>query len=272
MNLPDKERGYKINEFSKLLGLSREMIRYYEKSGAVIPRRDQDNNYRVYSIMDYFSFAEAISYTQFNAGIKEIHQLVYKDFPFGLKRLYSDYIKHTRENIGTEELLIHRAQELLDRIALGELNLGHVWVKKENRYKLFPLLESVNDVYGDVLLPDSAKYYLNKPICYALSDGFLFPGENGDRWMVGYQEQYDRIIENPNQEDFSDMDETYCLCSVADMGEIGSFHSERFLNIIKKMKEQPYQFAGPPRGKLLGRGKKDGRFTRLIELQIPIKP
>lgn len=45
---------YKIGEVSKILNISKEMIRYYEKQGILKPSRKEDNNYRTYSVMDVF--------------------------------------------------------------------------------------------------------------------------------------------------------------------------------------------------------------------------
>ena len=43
---------YKNSEVSKILNISKEMIRYYEKQGILKPSRKEDNNYRTYSVMD----------------------------------------------------------------------------------------------------------------------------------------------------------------------------------------------------------------------------
>ena len=52
---------YKIGEVSKILNISKEMIRYYEKQGILKPSRKEDNNYRTYSVMDVFLLKQPIS-------------------------------------------------------------------------------------------------------------------------------------------------------------------------------------------------------------------
>ena len=56
---------YKIGEVSKILNISKEMIRYYEKQGILKPSRKEDNNYRTYSVMDVFLLMEIIRYQLF---------------------------------------------------------------------------------------------------------------------------------------------------------------------------------------------------------------
>ncbi|MCZ1269333.1 MerR family transcriptional regulator, partial [Paenibacillus tundrae] len=44
---------YKINEISKLYGIGVDALRYYEKLGLLVPRRD-GNGYRLYSLQDMY--------------------------------------------------------------------------------------------------------------------------------------------------------------------------------------------------------------------------
>ena len=41
-----------ISEISKLLGLSTDTIRFYEKKGLVHPHVNPENNYRMYTLMN----------------------------------------------------------------------------------------------------------------------------------------------------------------------------------------------------------------------------
>lgn len=169
---------YKINELSKMLGLSKEMLRYYEKCGAVSPARSTGNNYRVYSTMDYFSLTEAISLAQFHANIKDIYDLKNKDFAENVKLLYSRFIQDTEAEIQYKTLMKQRARELLDRMSLGELNRGNFWVKRENAHTLYPLVSSVDDEYGKIQLPEQAVKWLHSAKVLPFCDGFIeFQGE-----------------------------------------------------------------------------------------------
>lgn len=46
---------YKISDITKMFNISKEMVRYYEKCGAITPKRTEDNNYRVYTTADFFT-------------------------------------------------------------------------------------------------------------------------------------------------------------------------------------------------------------------------
>ncbi len=39
---------YKIGDVSRILGISTDLLRYYEKKGVVTPQKDKNNDYRYY--------------------------------------------------------------------------------------------------------------------------------------------------------------------------------------------------------------------------------
>ena len=47
-----KQDIYSIGEFSQLLGVTPDTLRYYEKRGVLSPKRDSENQYRYYSADD----------------------------------------------------------------------------------------------------------------------------------------------------------------------------------------------------------------------------
>lgn len=51
MNM-DRQKVFKINELAKLFNVSTDIIRYYEKQGLITPIRNEENNYRYYTIED----------------------------------------------------------------------------------------------------------------------------------------------------------------------------------------------------------------------------
>ena len=46
------KKTFKIGELSKLYDISVDSIRYYEKAGILKPIRDEENNYRLYTVED----------------------------------------------------------------------------------------------------------------------------------------------------------------------------------------------------------------------------
>lgn len=49
-----KAEELRIGDVSKMLQISDQMIRYYEKKGIIHPKRSEDGKYRIYSMADVF--------------------------------------------------------------------------------------------------------------------------------------------------------------------------------------------------------------------------
>ena len=64
---------YKIGEISKLYGIGSDSLRYYEKIGALHPRRDA-NNYRLYSLTDIYRLSIIRDLLGLNFSMMQIKQ------------------------------------------------------------------------------------------------------------------------------------------------------------------------------------------------------
>ncbi|MFC3746966.1 MerR family transcriptional regulator [Paenibacillus sp. GCM10012306] len=93
---------YKINEISKLYGIGVDALRYYEKLGLLVPRRD-DNGYRLYSLHDIYKLNI----------IRDLRQL---DFTMQQIKTYLDdqSVENTLELLYTEQELIKERMTKLE--------------------------------------------------------------------------------------------------------------------------------------------------------------
>jgi DNA-binding transcriptional MerR regulator len=63
---------YKIGDVAGILGISTDLIRYYEERGVVKPKKDVTNNYRYYDSWDINFLIDCLWYKNFGFGIDEI--------------------------------------------------------------------------------------------------------------------------------------------------------------------------------------------------------
>ncbi|WP_211750373.1 MerR family transcriptional regulator [Paenibacillus sp. Marseille-Q4541] len=85
---------YKINEISKLYGIGVDSLRYYEKIGVLVPRRDT-NGYRLYGLNDIYKLNI----------IRDLRQL-----DFTMQQI-KDYLDH--QSIDNTLYLLHKEQDLI---------------------------------------------------------------------------------------------------------------------------------------------------------------
>ena len=111
---------YSIGKVSRLLGLSIEGIRNYEKSGIISSRREEESNYRKYRYLDITSLVRARMYRSFGFSISETAAMT-NDFEIpeiqeaflhreaslkeeaGLLSAKAEYLQHMYHELGAVE-------------------------------------------------------------------------------------------------------------------------------------------------------------------------
>lgn len=70
------EELYTVREVSKVTGLSRATLLYYERAGVVSPKRDEQSGYRLYDIDDLFRFKTVMMLLRIGYSLKECRDLL----------------------------------------------------------------------------------------------------------------------------------------------------------------------------------------------------
>jgi len=131
---------YKIGDVSGILGISSDLIRYYEEKGVVSPTKDPNNNYRYYDTWDINYLIDCLWYKNFGFGIEQIANMV-SECSYGeiLERLEKKGVDMLAE-IRRQELLLQRVKLFCERLegtksALGrcELRYNAEFVRYINR-------------------------------------------------------------------------------------------------------------------------------------------
>ena len=119
----------KTNELEKLLGTTKDTLRYYEKEELISPSRD-DNGYRNYSHEDIRIIKNIIMLRSFDLSIEDI------------RRIFNNEISlNTCLNQKKEYLLKEIAEQLKTKIKIANVRLGKLlFIKDFNINNLFPLL------------------------------------------------------------------------------------------------------------------------------------
>lgn len=66
---------YKTSQLAKILGLSRDALRYYEEQGIIKPKKKEDNNYREYDFYDIYTLMVMDFYKKRSLSIREVKKL-----------------------------------------------------------------------------------------------------------------------------------------------------------------------------------------------------
>lgn len=103
---------YKIGDVAKLLGITTEGLRYYEKFGIVTPKKQEGSSFRYYDVWDIHILVRVKAYRSLGFSLHEISSIInsnnYIDMPSSL----TDKIKDLENTIVYNLNLIKRASQL----------------------------------------------------------------------------------------------------------------------------------------------------------------
>lgn len=101
---------YMIGDVAKIVGLSRDALRFYEKKG-IIHANKKENGYRYYSETDIYKLMYIIYYRKMNTSIKDIEEIMAMDRADTvayMREYLSEAVKKEREEVKNHERMIAR--------------------------------------------------------------------------------------------------------------------------------------------------------------------
>lgn len=261
---------YSIGDVSKILHVSKEMIRYYEKQGALKPTRIEDNNYRTYSTMDIFFLMEMIRYQSFGLTIKEVTELVQDHYMDHYADHLERYYQQLQKEIAYKSLLKERVKEMSMRARTSQLNLGKYWFKEIPSMELIFLCTESNEDYDKISLSEEVRESLFQEEHFTFFESVAMFEEQKNTWWYGINQQYAEAL--PLNYDYGrTLEQKLCLCTMIDMGEVGAFSRSMLEPVMEYAEKNGYVIDGMIRGMIVCRGYESGTFQRILELQVPIK-
>ena len=130
--------GYTVGKFAKLLGQSTDILRYYEKTGLLLPDRDPDNDYRMFSESHALQVMNLRMYRSLDLTLGEM-----KDIARGLSvREQNLALMRKREHLAAEIRRLERQAKRIDELKvfydLAERDTGRAGeIDMEASYCLF---------------------------------------------------------------------------------------------------------------------------------------
>ncbi len=115
---------YKIGDVSRILGISTDLLRYYEKKGVVTPQKDKSNDYRYYDTWDINFLIDCLWYKRFGFGIPQVAYLVTDCYHGDLLSLLDEKSDQLEADIRKQEQLLRRLREHRDAVERVKALLG----------------------------------------------------------------------------------------------------------------------------------------------------
>ena len=108
---------YKIGDVARILGISTDLLRYYEKKGVVTPTKDKQNDYRYYDAWDINFLIDCLWYKSFGFGIAQIAYMVSDCYYGDLLSLLDEKQEELKDSIRHQELLLSRINQHCEQVS-----------------------------------------------------------------------------------------------------------------------------------------------------------
>ena len=185
---------YSIGDVSKILNVSKEMIRYYEKQGALKPARKENNNYRSYSTMDIFFLMEMIRYQALGLTTTEINQLLNNNYMQSYSDCLSNYHKKLEKEITFKMVLKDRIKEMADRAKTSQLNINHYWFKNVDEHEYVFLCKGKDDCYGEIKLTKENRNIMFAGQNFTFFESMVIFNEEDENWVYAINTNYKETL------------------------------------------------------------------------------
>ena len=263
---------YTIGEVSSILNLSRDMIRYYEKQGAIRAKRNSDNRYRSYDTMELFWLLEAMEHKSWGLPIGEIQGIRQEQYARNTQTFLEEEIEKLEQEVRFKALLAERLKQVRDYTALSAANIGNFWIEQVPACFCCHLVTGRGDEYERIIMSEElSRFVFSDRMLPFFDSGFTLNQDRVD-WQMRMNEGWLRRLGDSLPKGFERYEGALCLCTHVDIGEVGDFDPSVFQALRAYAAERGYATKEdvPIRGFLLGRGYENGCFRRIIRYFLPL--
>lgn len=265
---------YKIGEVARILGVSPDLLRYYEKKGIVKPVKDPDNDYRYYEPWDVNFLMDCIWYKSFHFGIDQVAEIITHSTADEVADVLDRKVIELRAEMRRNELLVRRAREhqadltrLKNELGKCVLRASPIVLRYINRYNYkYDNSEDVRIVSQEWL-----EYMPFTHRCFEMpvEDISGKKGEGRFSWGFSLTPDYVRELGVAVRPPAVYIQSQPCIYTVFTSSGKDNFSPRKLEYVVEYAREHELTLTGDVRGNLLASVLDDGRLTGFFEAWIP---
>lgn len=265
---------YKIGDVARILGISTDLLRYYEKKGVVTPIKDKYNDYRYYDSWDINFLMDCLWFKNFGFSIEQIADMVRIPQAADLNDMFEYKEAELKETIRRCRLLLKRSEQHrrdLERIP-GLLYKCEISESPE----LVRFINRVGDEYpaGEGLERFAGQWLSAMPFNYRyfeLASESPLPGNEDDyRWGFCLTTDYVEELDFPTAPPMVHVPSRRCIHTIFKSRGKGNFSPKLLNYALDYAGEEKLPVFGPAQGVLLASVLEEDTFCGYFEAWIPI--
>lgn len=265
---------YKIGDVAKILGVSADTLRYYEKRGLIQPVKGSENDYRYYDFWDINLLLACLRLRAFDFSIGQVADILQVQDHHLLDPIFEKREESYRSAIQQLQMLLQCCRQYradLDRIDRC-LDRCEIAVRPEyvcflNRYtETFdnaPELQRLSREWLD-MLPFARRYFE-----IAQAD-LLSQDSSNYSWGMGLPYQDAQLLGVPLQKPLRHMPACKAIHTIFRAGN-GEFAPARLRYLTEYAQTQRLNLCGPVSGILLAEVREGARFSGYFEAWLPVE-
>jgi DNA-binding transcriptional MerR regulator len=266
---------YKIGNVAKILGISPDLLRYYEKKGVVKPTKDATNDYRYYDSWDINFLMDCLWFKNFGFSIDQIAEMVRIPSSDELSSLFEKKEAELEASIRHTQLLLERAEEHRRDLAkirrlLGKCEIAESpeYVRYINRYAdtfdTSPTLQKLSHDWLD-LMP-----FVHR--CFEIAEIDLKRGDGKDySWGLSLSMDYVERLNVSTKPPVVHVPSHKSIHSVFKSSGKGNFSPQLLAYMVDFAVFNDLAICGPARGNLLASVLEEDSLTGYFEVWLPIQ-
>lgn len=266
---------YKIGDVAKILGISPDLLRYYEKKGVVKPVKDRSNDYRYYEPWDINFLIDCLWYKNFGFGIDQVAKIVSRSSYSDIQAMIAAKDAEIEASIRHQEMLLRRTREHQQEVNRAQDLLGKcdlVYSPEIYRY-----LNRYNFIYDNskelqALSHQWLQYMPFTHRCFEIGQEDLENKTDNYAWGFSLSMDYVQELEVPLKPPVAHLASEPSIHSVFTSSGKNAFSPRHLKYIMDYARENGLTVAGNARGNLICSVLQDEKLTGYFEVWLPIEP
>lgn len=266
---------YKIGDVAKILGISPDLLRYYEKKGVVMPMKGKHNDYRYYDFWDINFLLDCLWFKNFGFSIDQIADMVKISSADHLDSLFVDKEDELHATIARCELLLRRSEEYRQDLKKSHELLGVCEITDSPEYVRY--LNRYTDNYDNSpalqkLSHDWLGFMPCTHRCFEIAQEELMDEGGKDyAWGLSLGMEYVKLLNVSTAPPVVHIPSHRSLRSVFKNSGKGNFSPQLIRYMVDYCQEHDLKICGPARGNLLCSVDEGNGLTGYFEVWIPIE-
>ncbi len=266
---------YKIGDVAKILGISPDLLRYYQKKGVVTPTTGENNNYRYYDAWDINFLIDCLWFKNFGFGIEQTAKLVSDSSYDDVLADMHARVEEITQSIRREQMLLERSEQYFSAMGRVRTMLEKCDLVYSPEFYLY--LNRHNSDYENIAERQELSHqwlqympFVNRSFEIELKD----LEDRTDNYAWGYSMGMDFVekLGVPLEPPVTHLRSEPSVHAIFKSSGKDEFSPKHMKFVMDYVRENGLTVTGNARGNLVCSVMEEGRLTGYFEVWLPIEP